>query len=241
MNPKPLAGKTVVMTGTLSVARDEFAILIEDAGGLPCNSLSKSTDILVVGAEPGQAKLDKARTNGTAIWDEGKIRDVIEGKSKGLYTQKIYGCSDDLVELKGEVNEEFNCFDKPIYARFSTGTYVKVEYNKEGLWRIEVLNEGKSVKLRKLYGIPDSDDEGPAHQSHCDKDAPVYSDVLIIESETPITLENWGNKPLKEPSPGLAKANKIMAALDGYLSLDGVDQDTKTEILEEIAGIIDNK
>jgi DNA ligase (NAD+) len=66
----PLAAKTFVITGTLpKLSRDEATERIEAAGGKVTNSVSKKTDYLVVGADPG-TKLAKAQELGTDILDE---------------------------------------------------------------------------------------------------------------------------------------------------------------------------
>lgn len=242
---QPLHGKAVCITGTLSVTRDHFALLIEYAGGVAVSSLSKTTDILIVGADPGDAKIDKARENGTAIWDEHKARRVMAGEDKGLYTVKVYGASDDLVEIEGHVTDELDGGDEPTYVRFTNGTYIAIRHGDEGIWRARVIDQGRG-KVRKLYGIPEGDaEDGPTHQAHGDSDAPVYSDVLIIESEEALELESWGRKPLPPARAGLAKAKAIVEVLDGRKGLDhwwhDIDQDDKTEILEAIAAVVEGK
>jgi DNA ligase (NAD+) len=57
---KPLAGLTVVITGTLPKAREEVEELIESLGGHASSSISKNTDYVVVGENPG-SKLRKAQ------------------------------------------------------------------------------------------------------------------------------------------------------------------------------------
>ena len=152
----------------------------------------------------------------------------------------LHGASDDLIELAGEVRDELAGGDEDTFIRFSTGTYLKIVYSTEGIWRITVLNTGRG-KLRKLHGMPNDEGDVSA-QAHGDKDAPVYSDVLIIESEEPIELESHGSKPLKEPPAGLRYAKEIIDALDsrgGFDSWwDGINQDDKNEIEEEIAAIV---
>ena len=70
---QPLAGKTVVVTGTLEgFSRQEAKDAIAAAGGHATSSISKSTDFLVVGADPG-AKVEKAQTLGVEIIDEAEF------------------------------------------------------------------------------------------------------------------------------------------------------------------------
>jgi DNA ligase (NAD+) len=65
----PLAGKTFVITGTLSLPRDELKKRLQAAGAKVTGSVSKKTDYVVVGDEPG-SKYDKAVELGVMILDE---------------------------------------------------------------------------------------------------------------------------------------------------------------------------
>jgi DNA ligase (NAD+) len=64
-----LAGKTFVITGTLSESREHFKKLIENAGGKVAGSVSSKTDYLLAGEKAG-SKLDNAKKLGIKIIDE---------------------------------------------------------------------------------------------------------------------------------------------------------------------------
>jgi DNA ligase (NAD+) len=73
----PLAGKTFVLTGTLpSMTREEATERIEALGGHVTGSVSKKTDYLLAGAEPG-SKFDKAKELGVKIIDEPQFRKML--------------------------------------------------------------------------------------------------------------------------------------------------------------------
>ncbi|CAB3794908.1 NAD-dependent DNA ligase LigA [Pararobbsia alpina] len=76
-----LAGKTVVLTGTLpTLSRDEAKEMLEAAGAKVAGSVSKKTDYVVAGEEAG-SKLVKAEELGIAILDEDGMRKLLEGHS----------------------------------------------------------------------------------------------------------------------------------------------------------------
>jgi len=76
----PLAGKTVVVTGSISdprsgekVTRPAFQRLCERAGATIASSVSASTDFLITGADVGAAKLTKAEKLGVTVVDQSEI------------------------------------------------------------------------------------------------------------------------------------------------------------------------
>ena len=74
----PLAGMTLVLTGTLpNLARDEAKLRIEAAGGKVAGSVSKKTSYVIAGEEAG-SKLDKARELGVAVIDEAGLLAIID-------------------------------------------------------------------------------------------------------------------------------------------------------------------
>ena len=82
IDPKPLAeapvgtalaGKSFVITGTLSKPREAFERLIRENGGTVQSSVSKKTSYLLIGADPGGSKYTKAQTLGTPMLDEAQF------------------------------------------------------------------------------------------------------------------------------------------------------------------------
>lgn len=72
-----LEGRQFVLTGSLpDLSREEATRMIEEAGGRVTGSVSKKTDYVVVGADPG-SKLEKARSLGTPTLDEAGLRKLL--------------------------------------------------------------------------------------------------------------------------------------------------------------------
>lgn len=70
--------KKFVLTGTISfMSRDEIKSLIESFGGSESGSVSKKTDVVIVGDAPG-SKYDKALELGIEIWDEAKFKEIVD-------------------------------------------------------------------------------------------------------------------------------------------------------------------
>jgi DNA ligase (NAD+) len=74
--PKPLAGQTFVLTGTLAaLTRDQARDLILRLGGRVTGSVSRQTSYVVLGEEPG-SKADDARRLGVNILDEAAFLEL---------------------------------------------------------------------------------------------------------------------------------------------------------------------
>ena len=70
--------KRFVITGTISfMSRDEIKALIESFGGKCIDSVSKKTDVVIVGRDAG-SKYDKAMELHIPIWDEAKFKEIVD-------------------------------------------------------------------------------------------------------------------------------------------------------------------
>lgn len=84
---------------------------------------------------------------------------------------KIYGASDDLVEIEGSAYEqEIGCYEQDMRIRFLDGTIIRIGYPKDGMavWWIEVEADGTAAHTLTICE---------------DEDADIYSDVFEIDSE----------------------------------------------------------
>jgi len=71
----PFAGKTVVFTGSISIPRADAKRMVEKAGGKVSGSVSKKTDFVVVGEDPG-SKYDRARELGVRVVTEKEFSEL---------------------------------------------------------------------------------------------------------------------------------------------------------------------
>jgi len=75
-----LAGQSLLFTGTLARrSREQAGELVGSHGGKVVGSVSKNTDYVVVGSDPG-SKYDKAKSLGVRILTEGEFEALLEGK-----------------------------------------------------------------------------------------------------------------------------------------------------------------
>lgn len=86
-HPQPLKGKIFVLTGTLSgFSRQEAKQIIEELGGRVVSSVSKRTDYVIAGEDPG-SKLDRAMTLGVSILNEAEFALLSQkGRPPSLHT-----------------------------------------------------------------------------------------------------------------------------------------------------------
>jgi DNA ligase (NAD+) len=77
----PLAGKTVVLTGTLpTLTREQATERVLAAGGRVTSSVSRRTDYVIAGDSPG-SKLEKAERLGVPVLDEAGLEALLAGTS----------------------------------------------------------------------------------------------------------------------------------------------------------------
>lgn len=81
----------------------------------------------------------------------------------------LYGASDDLIVIEGDINEEFpyrDLDDLGDIVAFSDGTAVRIVYDEDGIWRIRLLNKGDAFDW--FVQVPADESEG-------------YSDQLAVD------------------------------------------------------------
>ena len=76
-----LAGKTFVVTGTLTRPRADVQKAIEQAGGKVAGSVSKKTTFLVAGEDTGTTKLEAAQKHGVRVIDEATLDRMLAGEA----------------------------------------------------------------------------------------------------------------------------------------------------------------
>ena len=85
---------------------------------------------------------------------------------------KVYGSSDDLIEVEGDVSEEFNHYSgddaEPRFLAFSDGTVLRIAYEKDGCWRSSPVAKGSAVY---------------AHEPAIDSEGDNYSDVATLDGD----------------------------------------------------------
>lgn len=69
----------------------------------------------------------------------------------------VYGASDDLIEVEGDIREEFDIDGGGKLFAFSDGTVIQVEWTKVGIWRITPMIKG-SGELNIVQAPVDDDD-----------------------------------------------------------------------------------
>lgn len=70
----------------------------------------------------------------------------------------VYGASDDLIELEGEIREEFSAYNGGRLA-FSNGVLLDLEYDRNGTWRITALAGRELVAHFPARGEDEGNDE----------------------------------------------------------------------------------
>ncbi len=158
---------------------------------------------------------------------------------------KLYGTGDDTLRIEGyNGTDEYPGSEKPKYLAFSDGTIAMIYYDARAVWSIDIAQKGKG-KIKKLYGLPDDADE---KQKHRDKNAPSFSDILIIRTEKSISLTYVG---LEYPNTDHSLEENVKArAVIEYLKQQSIsfkdhwndsEDDIRNEWVEKIAKIIERK
>jgi hypothetical protein len=93
----------------------------------------------------------------------------------------IYGCSDDLIELDGDIYDEIGCYEQPTRIKFDNGVLLGVEYEADGHWRITLLTDSEGVSIVKAEDRP----------GYTDVDGEIYSDLATVTGATSFKSKRW--------------------------------------------------
>lgn len=91
---------------------------------------------------------------------------------------RIYGASDDLIEIEGDIGEEFPYYGDPVLLAFSEGTILRVVFDRDGIWRITPVFRGRA-RLTHIICNPDPFDDSD------------YSDVVHLFDEEQDEPVQW--------------------------------------------------
>ena len=98
-----------------------------------------------------------------------------------MYTVTVYGASDDLIEIDGDIREEFGAYNNDGgHLAFGDGTLLSVEYN--GFWRFHVIRKG-DAEITKVEGTDENTD---------------YSDKITLTWDKPIGFVLFGTNVCKQ-------------------------------------------
>jgi len=88
----------------------------------------------------------------------------------------VYGASDDLVEVKGDIRAEFSAAEDGGYLAFSDGTLLSIDFTAAGIWRIIRLVKGAASVTNIEGDVKDGN----------------YSDRVTVTSSVPIRWVLYG-------------------------------------------------
>lgn len=83
----------------------------------------------------------------------------------------VYGASDDLIEITGDITEEWSAYD-PVYLTMSNGSVWRIAYNDFGIWRITPVIVPTTCRYDLVICTSDDGDDDN------------YSDRLTVEGVT---------------------------------------------------------
>ncbi len=120
---------------------------------------------------------------------------------------KIYGASDDLIEVEGKpIQDEFNWYsdDKPCYLNFSDGTQLSCLYDQDGIWRFARTREG-SATMRHEPGSVEEDrsdvvylDGDIAWVEQWEEAVPTQKNMAEKMSELADRFRFWHDMPIEK-------------------------------------------
>lgn len=89
---------------------------------------------------------------------------------------KIYGTSDDLIEIEGQMEDEINIYDCGLKIEFTDGTIVQFDYSSDGIWECVAINKGDKFDYIEEHDPMDEDN---------------YSDILYMKDSEECLIKSF--------------------------------------------------
>ena len=116
MSQDPLKNKIFVITGVTEIDRDELKIKIIQLGGKCTTSLSKKTNFLVIGEQPGPSKLQKAKRMGIEVLTEEQLMNMltVENDREIKQDEDVFSSVEKIeIDSFGDSIEDSNIKEQP--------------------------------------------------------------------------------------------------------------------------------
>lgn len=157
---KPLQGKSVALTGKLSLVRNDIIRMVHDLGGNYSPNVSKNVDYLIAeDPNAGTSKLDKAKANGTKVVDENFLLDLVDKAKKASSsksTKKVNNNKNNNNEDDEEGEKEETSFGDEAAVENSNEEEILGEGEGEGEAEVDPnapkplhhMNDGDSIQIQ---------------------------------------------------------------------------------------------
>ena len=215
-----LEGLTFVITGIgESLGRDETKSLIERYGGKVTSAVSGKTAFLLVGDEPGESKIRKAKEKNVEQIDEDRLLDLIRSKPGKRSKYEIEAEKEFEAEKAKKTQKEVKKLEK--------GSSSPMKFKKEPTEK----SPKKSPKIKKPSKMSKTASDESVGASKVEKMKIEATEKLVPEKTPPsMWVEKYKPQEFKKivgQSGGASCANKLLSWLKNWQNNQGVPKDQR--------------